>query len=427
MPPQARVPPANHPVFIWPTPEQQDLLFYVERDGTLPKYDTWDYGDVYSDVVAYPNHKLVHVSPQDGNGWSRWYYAADRISQDAYNWEYQQADLGGRKFDGVRRTYLTPRADFSSSAPAAGAAMPDTPTGLFTGYILATREQRRTGDEIFDSVYVIEIRDYINRVASSASSYDQTTEGVLIRTETLYYRGELYGGTAIETAILDETKWGVSAGGVQTEAVQLSEDWFMVTSTDVVPQNKTTGSSKFGGLLLRSYDTYITYSWPAVLGDDESLLSNGVDLVSTVSEGIEIMDWEYKDGGSRDIPRPMFEEQAYRGPTRATITEEWSKTAPTIAGQTNRPYQLRPLPIVYNSPYLTLGIPPSLHDAVTIKCDTGTNDPTWGLNTGSQRTFPATNQIVWPPSFTASVEVTPFRGGYMTRHVLVYKPEEIPA
>ena len=78
MPPQARTPPADHPVFIWPTPEEQDLLFYVERDGRLPKYQSWTYGTAHDDATAYPNHKLVHVSPQDGKNWTRWYYAADK-------------------------------------------------------------------------------------------------------------------------------------------------------------------------------------------------------------------------------------------------------------------------------------------------------------------------------------------------------------
>ena len=65
MPPQARVPPAKHPVFIWPTPEHEDRLFYVERDGREPKYkntkdyQSWDYGDSYPDSDEYPEVRLT--------------------------------------------------------------------------------------------------------------------------------------------------------------------------------------------------------------------------------------------------------------------------------------------------------------------------------------------------------------------------------
>jgi len=234
---------------------------------------------------------------------------------------------------------------------------------------------------------------------------------------------------AIETAILDETKWGVSAGGVRTEAKQLSGDWFLVTATDVIPQDKTSGYAPFGGLVTRTYETYITYSWPAVLGDDGShkgVSGHSAGLVTDT--GIEIMDWEDKSGGSRNYVRPMFKEQGYRGPTRATIVEEWSLVRPYIYSGLNRhlrPFMMRPLPIVYNSPYLSVQLPPTLHEQVSLQCDTSASDPTWGANSGSERIFPATNVTDWPSSFVATVEVNPFRGGYLTRQVTVYKPEPI--
>ena len=418
-----RIPPAGHPVFLWPTPEREDELFYIERDGTLPKYKDWSYGDSYPDSETYPDHKLIHVTPQDGRNWSRWYYTSDRTNEDNYNWEHSQADLGGRKFDSVRRTYLTPRSSFSTVSPAAGAACPDVPVGLFTGYIFSSKQQRRTGDDLFDSLYVIEIREYINRFVSASVSHDDNTQGVLKRTETLYYRGEDYSGAPIETQILDETKWGVSAGGVMTEAEQLSRTWFLVTATDVVPQNKTTAGSKFGGLMLRTYEDYIDYPWPAVLGDDGSLDANGNPLGDL---GFEIMDWDDKDGNPRNYVRPMFEKHGVRAPSRATIVEEWSLTAPDIGSDSDRPYYIRALPIVYNSPYLSINVPPSLHDSPFIQCDTSETDPTWGKNVLSKRTFPGTNVKDWPASLTATVEVSPLRGGYFIRHVTVYPPEEIP-
>ena len=387
------------------------------------------YGAAHPDADAFPRHKLCHVKQADTEGlFFEYYYAADRLHQDDYNFEFSQADLGGNKYDTVVRTYVTLRSEFSDTDVKyeAGDRMPDVPASQFEDtYLLMTRHQKRIGDVELDGLFVVEQRIYFKRVEISIADHDDTTKGVLIQTETLYYRGEIYNkGAAIEVEILDKTKWGVSLEGVQTEAKQLSEDWFLVTSTDVIPQDKTVIGAKFGGKVLRSYDTYITYSWPAVLGDDGSL--NNLNHF-TKTTGIEIMDWEDKGGTFRNYVRPMFEEQGYRGPTRATIVEEWSLEAPVISSDAQRPFVMRPLPIVYNSPYLTVQIPPTLHGNVTLVCNTGTSDPTWGQNVGSDRHFPETNVTKWPDSFVATVEVNPFRGGYLTRQVTVYKPEPIVA
>jgi hypothetical protein len=392
-----------------------------------------NYGAAHPDTENFSKHKLCHVKQADGEGlFFQYYYAAEREFQDNYNFEFSQADLGGNKYDTVVRTYVNLRSDFTDTDGEyqAGDAMPDVPASQFNDdYILMTRQQKRIGDAELDGLFVVEQRVYFRRTTSSIASYDEATEGVLIQTETLYFRGETYSAVAIETAILDETKWGVSAGGVRTEAKQLSGDWFLVTATDVIPQDKTGDYSNFGGLVTHTYETYITYSWPAVLGDDGShkgVSGHSAGLVTDT--GIEIMDWEDKSGGSRNYVRPMFKEQGYRGPTRATIVEEWSLVRPYIYSGLNRhlrPFMMRPLPIVYNSPYLSVQLPPTLHEQVSLQCDTSASDPTWGANSGSERIFPATNVTDWPSSFVATVEVNPFRGGYLTRQVTVYKPEPI--
>jgi hypothetical protein len=409
------------------SPVVGDVLFYVtvdRPDGDIPAHPA--YGALYLEE-PYAAHKLCFIKQVDEEGlYFNYYYAADRDDQDTYNFEFSQADLGGNKYDTVIRTYVTPRAGFNEDNEPfkAGDAMPSLAGGFGDDYILMTRQQKRIGDQELDSLYVVEQRIYFKRVAISTSSYDEATKGVLVQTETLYYRGEAYNAAGnIEVEILDETKWGVSLLGVQTEAKQLSEDWFLVTSTDVIPQDKDVAGS-FGGKVLQSYETYITYSWPAVLGDDGTTDYRGA-LIST--GGINIMKWEDKGGTFRTYVRPMFKEQGYRGPTRATIVEEWAKKAPTISNDTQRPFVMRPLPVVYNSPYLTVQIPPTLHGAMSLICDTGTSDPTWGHNVGSAINYPPTNVTDWPDHFVATVEVNPFRGGYLTRQVTVFKPEPINA
>jgi len=385
------------------------------------------YGVAHPDTENFPRHKLCHVKQADPNGlFFQYYYAADRLYQDDYNFEFSQADLGGNKYDTVVRTYVTLRSEFSDTDAKyeAGDRMPNVPASQFEDeYILMTRQQKRIGDVELDGLFVVEQRIYFKRVSISTASYDEATEGTLIQTETLYYRGEVYSTEVnIEVDILDNTKWGVSEKGVRTEAKQLSDDWFLVTSTDVVPQDKVDLVPRFGGVGLRLYHTYITYSWPAVLGDDGTKNADGT-LVT--AGGIHIMSWKDKSGGQRNYVRPMFARQGYRGPTRAIIHEEWSLAPPVIHSSHQRPFKMEPLPVVYNSPYLSVQIPPTLHPEMSLVCDTGTSDPTWGQNRGSKVTYPATNVTDWPANFVATVEVNPFRGGYLTRQVTVFRPEPI--
>lgn len=96
--------PQHDPVFIWPTPSNADYLFWVEKNGDLPKNKTFEYGDPYtgSNAGSYPDHTLVYVAPQSADKWSKWYYASSRINQDDYNWEISQGQE-------LIRTYLIKR------------------------------------------------------------------------------------------------------------------------------------------------------------------------------------------------------------------------------------------------------------------------------------------------------------------------------
>ena len=163
---------ARDPVFIWPTPLFADVLFYVEKKD-LPKYSTWEYGDAYLDTVKYPDHKLIHVSPQTTDGWSRWYYAKDRDDEDTYNWDWTAFNAGGVSYHAVKRIYLALRSEFVEDTPAMRSAMPATPADVFDGtYILAKREQSKTGDAVFDGLYVIDVRTYAKFTEVVGQNYD---------------------------------------------------------------------------------------------------------------------------------------------------------------------------------------------------------------------------------------------------------------
>lgn len=409
--PNPRRPAAERtPRFIWPTPEKADTVFYVEKRPDDPRNASWAYGDAYVDAVTYPNHKLAHVTPQDPDGWSRWYYVNNRTLEDAYNWEYSQADIGGRKFDSVLRTYLRPRPSFSPSSPSIGATMPSSPAGVFTGtYVLAGRQQLRTGDETFDSLYVIDRLNYVRRVTLRNVRWDDALGVPLLTTETLYYTGETVSGSRMDSYFLNasDSYWGLLAEGTIRAGQQISANWFLVTNNEVVP------SLDGGVYTIREYNGYVRQQLPAVLDQ---------------TEPVEMMDWVLKGGDSRYWPRVKYLRYAFAGEVRAAISEKWYSTLPTLSGLQH----LMPLPVVYSCPFYSLHIGPTLHIAFACSADTGSSDPTWGENLLSARTFPATqlvtestsgaasstaDQTDWPDSLKIADDPQPLRGGWLRREI----------
>ena len=231
-PPRPRTPaPAIDPVFLWPTPDKRDYIFYVEKNGDLPINQTWDYGSPYPDRLKYPDHQLVLVTPQTPDKWSKWYYASNRLDQDEYNWTFTDADIGGTKFAAVDRLYVTPRADFDPASPAQGTAMADVPRDKFSGtYVLAARAEIQIDDETLRSLYVFEKRTYVKKVTLIDNKYSEELEANLSVTATLRYRGETISGTPIEDLVADEgnSYWGLNATTAR-EAQQLTANWFLVT------------------------------------------------------------------------------------------------------------------------------------------------------------------------------------------------------
>ena len=149
------------PVKIHPTADATDVLFYIVVDDTLAKNQNAVYGALYHDLLptapaGFDSHFLVYKEPRPREpGMHVWYFAAPRENQDLYNFEFAEADLGGNKFNAVKRSYVLPRTYFSASSPAQGSYMPDAPADVFgTGsgspsviadYVLAGREQGSTG------------------------------------------------------------------------------------------------------------------------------------------------------------------------------------------------------------------------------------------------------------------------------------------
>lgn len=243
--PPPRSPAPNHdPVFSWPTPNQEDRLFWVEKNADLPKNKDFTYGDPYTGANAqlYPDHKLVFVTPQTPEKWSKWIYASARITQDAYNWEFTDADIGSTKFKAVKRTYVNLRSGFSVGEITMGTQMPNVPAGLFTGeYILAIRQEVRIPEQELDALFIAEERTFVQRCTISDITTDPTLGAGVSKTTTLHYRGEVVSGTAIETlfAAPTNTYWGQQSDGTEREGRQISDNWFAVITTSTLDATRT--------------------------------------------------------------------------------------------------------------------------------------------------------------------------------------------
>lgn len=238
-PPPRSPAPQHNPVFVWPTPNQEDRLFWVEKNGDLPKNKVFEYGEHHPDSIGYPDHRLVFVSPQTPDSWSRWYYASKRLLEDRYNFEHTEADIGGNKFSMVVRTYIQLREEWAPEQHIQGEAMPDIPEGLFqTDFVLARAAQKRLGDETLDSLFIVKELAYVQRRAISQVVIDIQTGNSKRSVTNLFYRGEeVTPGFTIEALAADPNNayWGLQANGTFRELEQISENWFAITESTAVP------------------------------------------------------------------------------------------------------------------------------------------------------------------------------------------------
>ena len=423
----------------YPTPVVGDVLFYETADFSKKEWQNWEYGNAHPDSKRWPEHQLVSVQPMPGTGDNIYaiFYAAPRKDQDKYNWEHAKADLAGYKFDTIVRSYVIKREDYSATVPALGTVMPNEPKDVFaaSNYVLMSRNQdrisqrgRRAQESIgigeLDSLYVVETRVYVDRTELVENVFDDSVNGPLFQRTNIYIRGD---------AVNDPSFWQPTSDGQISQFQQVSTDVWIVEKRDIIPQ--TAGSSeppKFGGKVLRSYQTTIDYGWPSVLGDDGTEAPNALGQFGSLGDGaIEIMDWESKEGDPRNYVRPRYKRQSYRGPSKAIIHEEWLTQEQLDSADLDVIETLEPLPVYYPNPFMPVNLPPTLHPAMILKADTGTSDPTWGLNTGSARRYPATTKhkggspvADWPESLVADVNVRPREGGYVITHVTVFRPSD---
>ena len=393
------------------------------------------YGTAHPDTEKFPRHKLCYVKQADGEGlYFEYYYAADRRHQDDYNFEFSQADLGGNKYDTVVRTYVTLRSDFSDTDAEykAGDAMPD-PTSQFaaeniveyhdgagsttdeelvsTDYILMTRQQKRIGDQELDSLFVVEQRVYFRRVDIVSQSLDPATGGMLKTVVKLVHRGEDFATPqgnreAGTTGYEAEANWGLSTAGQNFETQQLSNDWWQVTIQDVIPQGL---SDEYNGKVIRSYDTWQNFTWPAVV------------------DGLHFNTANRKDGASQTTVTVRMKEgkDGFSGPTKMTVKQVWKKTKFTSSDSIPDPTVFKTSSAKYSGVQYNVSVSNVLTQAITLIDFIGTEHPTYKMG---DYAFPkpwcrASDPTDWPSSaFTGAVSQKPFRGGYLLEVVSVHPP-----
>ena len=388
--------PAKTRVINRVTPLGTDV--YFTEVGAMPA-TVPAYGSAHYDAINWPNHKLSFISPANASGLLfTFHYVADRPTQDLYNFQFSQADIGGVKFDSVIRTYVTLRADFAPTDYAMGAVMTSDPNGLFSDtYVLSEYKQMDQPDQTLNSLYVTEQLVYIKKVALIQNDFDEYFGENLKTTQFLSYATEVLIDTTTTASLFADSNnayWGLQSGGVARSGKQLTAKWYAITEAEVIP-------SSIGGSG-RTYFTTVDYTWPAVLAP------NLYGMIST---------WEKRAGGTQKYFEPQFLKNQYSGPCRAKITETFSLSP----SSSSTAVTMQPLPISISNPYFSIAIGPTLHAAQTLSFTNGTTDPEFEYTVANYYVA-ATTPVSRPAQIIASDEVKPFRGGYLRQVTTIFQP-----
>ena len=444
MPVQRNQPsPQRQHVLSFVSPNVQDILFYetvdAQRVGMTPeqlKNSLPKYGTKHPDTTNFPNHVLAYIRQADPNGqFYQYFYVNERETQDNYNFEHSQANLGQTKFDTVVRTYVYLRSSFEEGVAAlsAGTAMPlkqksdggdgweDDTTDTFynKGYILMGREQKRIGDKELDGIFVVEQRVYFIPTTITTHNYDDLSHNTLMQAVDYLYHGQsvAYKNNAGESAsgtvqtlfaeeesdYLKPQVRDVGDGlrvGFYREGRQVSSDWYEVITKDVIAGEPIDTKN----IKLDEYDTVTEHTFPPVL------------------QSIKVISWERHDGQMLSFPEYHMNPEAYRGPCKTTVVVKWS---PDPFTQNNggkvESFAMQPQSFTFGTPYVRISVPPCLTKGRKISCTSGTVDPVYKYTVYTKK-IRATVPPTWPSTHVARDKQEVARGGYIRTTWTVHKP-----
>ena len=434
------------------TPKVDDLVVVEVVDsskniGSATTAGSTNYGTAHPNTDKFPKFKLALIKNADDQQgqFQLWYYVKDRDSQDEYNWEFQAAGVGSSRYDSVVRTYVSLRSTFDEADPLINSAMTISTSDPFEssdGYILFEKKQVRSGDEVLDSLYVVEQHIFVKKVPIRRIDLDETFDEPLRAKETIFHKDEIpkktfiFGETDTSFVVEDNKTtaqtfalgsaatskntgpdpdeevpfFGTSIAtsgsdkfGILCEGRQISDTWYSVAERELI---KTSSAN-----LVDSYITYQNFTWPPVLS------------------GIVVDRWTRRDGGADPVEYPIYKRGAYSGPTRVEVKVYWKDSAWTIgttaAGSDTELALIKPMhpePILFQSPLASVSVPPTLHERFRVVASTGSDHPVYSYK-GTTWVYNATNYVDWPDSLVVQDSQRPFRGGYLREKITAYIPK----
>ena len=158
----------------------------------------------------------------------------------------------------------------------------------------------------------------------------------------------------------------------------------------------------------------VTYEAKSPITYNSTVIQSFPPVLASLSQ----QTWNKRDGTSTTGFAPVWTSNAWSGPCKATITETWSKSAPTTPVTIDK---VLPTPIIMDTPIFNIRIPPCLHGSITITGTTGTTSDIWEYLTWDE-TFAATTPVTLGATLTIKDEVEPFNNGWIKRKIVVTPP-----
>lgn len=191
--------------------------------------------------------------------------------------------------------------------------------------------------------------------------------------------------------------------GEQIEVQPINRYWSIVT--------RETPRETASPELVKEYFTSRSFTWPAVLP----------------SAGSGALVW---DGLNRRMPRgsstyikELFYQftlrRAWSGICKAKVRIWWQKNAPII----NSIEAMEPTEINVSWPIGRIFVPACLHKDYDFSGTTGDNNPDYGPANFSMR-VDATNYTDWPESLLVSSKSEPYKGGFRSEELIIYRPAQ---
>lgn len=365
-------PPKESRIILVQTP-LGDILFYdrVEagkyRDGkAVPEK-----GSAPPDKARWPNHRLCGITEDGEEGWLRLYYMADRAQQEVYNYEY--AHQLSNEWPEMVQTWVFLRETWEPGAQAQPPALGREWT--FMG------ESQRQMDPTTSMLFVVVQQTWRDITAHLQTSRVDGDSGERVNE----LRKMVPAGTLATP---------VQSDGTYSEVRDLNEQW-------AIEEVKKLRGLAGAVTKSRTWSTTVNMGWPRVLSHPV------LDVIPSASGGI-----------GKIFFVPVWLRGRYYGPCKATITLQWTLTAPTITP----PTVMLENEVSFDGALLNIDIPTCLHRQLRLFESSGDGTDQYAPYQLAWN-YPATNYIDWPATITYQDSVERDQGGYLRTTIVIERPD----